>query len=184
MGMLKEQVDNLGLDVSIAWIGSHLHSFVHARTSKNHPTLFFSWTPNSLTALGNYTRVKFPLCKSNSYLPLDCDFEINQLSKAMWIKLGTHTPEAASVVTRMHFTQKQYDDLLRLYDSLGPHLSEEVDFEHGACEWIRQNERIWKKWIPTNISNKTRIYLAGMFPITGPFLRQPGIVPGKRGTSN
>ena len=87
-GLLGEQVDTMGLNVNIAWIGSHLHSFVQERTDNKLPTLFFNWMPNTLTALGNYTRVKFPLCETSQQRPTDCDFEVNQLSKVTWVRIN------------------------------------------------------------------------------------------------
>jgi ABC-type branched-subunit amino acid transport system substrate-binding protein len=47
-----------------------------------------------------------------------------------------------------------------------------------ACEWLSKSESIWRAWMPENLSSKTRIYLGGMFPITGPYFRSPGILPG------
>ncbi len=92
-GILGEQVDSMGLNVNIAWIGSHLHSFVDERAATGLPTLFFNWSPNTLTALGNYTRVKFPLCRTTQQRPTNCDFQVNQLSKAAWVSaaLGLKT---------------------------------------------------------------------------------------------
>ena len=66
---------------------------------------FYSWTPDVLTATGNYTRVKFPSCKSSQLRPANCDFTVNQLGKAMWMKMRTHTPEVHQVVVNMQFTQ-------------------------------------------------------------------------------
>ncbi len=85
-GILGQQVDSLGLNVNIAWVGSHLRSFVQERTNNKLPTLFFNWMPNTVTALGNYTRVKFPLCQTSQQKPTNCDFQVNQLSKAAWVR--------------------------------------------------------------------------------------------------
>ena len=42
----------LGLDVSVAWLGSNLTQVVHSRTSSGSPSLFRNWTPNTLTLMG------------------------------------------------------------------------------------------------------------------------------------
>lgn len=185
-GRLGEQIQGLGLNVAVSWIGSHLQSFVNERTLHGKPTLFFSWVPNTLTAAGNYTRVMFPSCKTGGAIYSDisahgrgCDFEVNQLSKFAWIRLKTHTPEAYHMITHMTFTQQEYEDLLRLYVTFNPHyLSNDSYLETAACEWVLENEVKWQKWLPKNLSSKTKIYLGGMFPETGPYWRQPGIRPG------
>ena len=46
MGILRRQIGNLNLDVSVTWVGSHLHSYVHHKTLQNKPVLFFNWVPN------------------------------------------------------------------------------------------------------------------------------------------
>lgn len=55
---LQDQVRLLGLNMSIAWVGGHLPSLVTTRTQKKLPTLFFNYSPNSITATNNYTRIK------------------------------------------------------------------------------------------------------------------------------
>ena len=67
MGVLQSQINSLHLDVSVAWIGPHLHSFVHQRTVNYLATLFFNWMPNTLTAMGNYSRISFPHCKVGGF---------------------------------------------------------------------------------------------------------------------
>ena len=111
--------------------------------------------------------------------PQDCDFEVSQLMKVMWTKIRTHAPEAYHVISRMTFTQDQYEDLLRLYVGVNPHYAtSDLKLEEAACQWVRHNGHVWHKWMPENHMTKKRIYLGGMFPLMGPHWRQPGIVPG------
>ena len=104
MGMIAQHIASLDLNVDVAWIGSHLHQFIHDRTQKKQPSLFFNWTPNTLTALGNYTRVKFPLCVRNAEAQ-HCDYDVQQLSKIVWSLIQSHAPEAYQLIQSMHFTQ-------------------------------------------------------------------------------
>ena len=172
--------------MAVSWIGPHLASFVHQRTQRHQPTLFFNWIPNTLTADGNYTRVNFPSCKTGGVVLDDrgmpvvgCDFEVNQLSKFMWVLMRTHTPEAYHLITSMEFTQAEYERLLRLNARLNPtYLDNSTYYDLTACEWVRDNRDKWAPWLPSNLSSKTKIYLGGMFPETGPYWRQPGIAPG------
>ena len=110
--MIVNHIETLNLNVNVAWIGSHLHPFVHDRTSNRKPSLFFNWTPNTLTALGNYTRVKFPLC-ARDVDHLHCDFDVQQMSKIVWSIIRSHTPEAYELIQAMHYTEGQYEELLR-----------------------------------------------------------------------
>ena len=182
-GALQDQIHHLQLDVTVAWIGSHLNSFVRQQVARGLPVLFFNWVPNDLTASESFSRVHFPSCRATSHqIPKDCDFEIHQLSKMMWSKLKSHTPEAYHLISKMHFDENEFEDLLHTYtvQSMDGSAEEQtVDtVERTACEWLQNNTDKWSLWLPENLSTKQRIYLGGMFPLTGPYWRQPGIVPG------
>lgn len=175
MGVLKAQVRNLNLPVNIAWIGPHLKEFIYFRVSHKLPVLFFSWQPNSLTADKLFTRIKFPLCQDDLiHLPKDCDFGLNQFTKVVWPKLRTSVPEAFHVISKMKFHQDEYMQLLQMFRKYST--AQEI-----ACAWVRNEtnyERIWKFWLPENLSNKTKIYLGGLFPISGNYWMEPGLVQG------
>ena len=111
--MIEQHIGTLGLNVNAAWIGTHLHQFVHERTQRKELSLFFNWTPNTLTALGNYTRVKFPLCQREDSGGERCDFDVQQMSKITWSIIRSHTPEAYELIQTMHYTEEEYEDLLR-----------------------------------------------------------------------
>ena len=97
----------------------------------------------------------------------------------MWAKLETHAPEAYHVISKMHFSQSQYEEFLRVFVGLNPDFAEMSSYyELAACEWIRANEPLWQEWLPPILSSKTTIYLGGMFSLSGPFWRQPGLIPG------
>lgn len=145
--------------------------------SHDAPVLFFNWVPNDLTATGNYARVLFPMCQTTQKPPTDCDFEVHQLTKMVWAKMKSHTPEAYHLISHMELGQDDVNDLLVDYRKWPGPLADR-DLERAACAWVRDNKERWKNWIPENLSSKTPIYLGGMFPITGPLWRQPGIVPG------
>jgi len=188
---LMEQIDSLGLQTRVAWIGDHLSTVVRDQFSRSVPVLFFSWVPNVLTSDGRFSRLHFPSCDGG--LSYDagrsgCDFEIHQLTKVMWSRLHTHTPEAHHVISRLHFSTSDIESMLLVYDQLmtdsigvsGVPVTDGVDYlEQTACRWVRANEDVWSDWLPEVLSSKQMIYLGGLFPIDGPFWRQPGIVPGK-----
>jgi len=187
---LLEQIHSLGLQTRVAWIGDNLNTLVRDCFSRNLPVLFFSWVPNVLTSNGRFSRLHFPSCDGG--LSQDagsgCDFEIHQLTKIMWSRLQTHTPEAHHLISRLHFSNSDLESLLLNYNRLvndnsgfsGVDVSDEVDYlEEAACSWVRENEDMWSEWMPVMSSSKQKIYLGGLFPIDGPFWRQAGIVPGE-----
>ena len=173
MGVLKAQVRNLNLPVNIAWIGPHFEWFIHDRVAnQNRPVLFFSWEPNSLTAGKLFTRIKFPLCQNDlTHLPTNCDFGLNQFTKIVWAKLKTSIPEAYHVISKMKFHQDEYIKLLQVRARTP---------EQIACDWIHDHEHIWRTWLPDNLTNKTKIYLGGLFPMTGHYWIEPGLVQGMK----
>jgi len=187
---LLEQIHNLGLRTRVAWIGDHLNALVHDQFSRNLPVLFFSWVPNVLTSGGHFSRLHFPSCDGGlSYdAGSGCDFEIHQLTKIVWYRLKTHTPEAYHVISHLHFSTSNLESLLLNYNRLvngnsgssSVGSTDEADYlEQVACNWLQENENVWSEWLPEGLSSKPMIYLGGLFPMDGPFMRQPGIVPGK-----
>jgi len=187
---LLEQIRSLGLQTSVAWIGKHLDAVVRDRHSHRRPVLFFSWVPNVLVSDGRFSRLHFPSCDGGlSYdVRSGCDFEIHQLTKVMWSRLQTHTPEAHHLISRLQFSTAELELLLLSYERIlndnrgfsSISVTDEVNYlETAACRWVRDNEDVWLQWLPELVSSKQTIYLGGLFPIAGPFWRQPGIVPGK-----
>lgn len=177
---LLNQIETLHLNAAVAWIGSHFSAFIKRKLSQNAPVLFFNWIPNDLTASQNYSRMLFPTCISPDSNELACDFQLHQLTKMMWSVIRTHTPEAYHVVTKMEFSQVEINELLLSFVEIseqGSRTREEA-LEEAACRWVRDYKRKWQRWLPANLSSKTPIYLGGMFPLSGPYWRSPGILPG------
>jgi hypothetical protein len=202
---LTWQIKELLLDVGVAWIGEHLDSYVlnAADQASGRPLLFFNWVPNILTSGDQFSHVHFPVCNDAAAgeefaddgtfrLPSACDFEVHQLTKVMWSLLKTHTPEAYHLVSSLQFTSVELDQFLESYVriwkdaasaasiSLAEARQRSTEFlEQAACEWVRNNELVWQSWLPEKLLNKPTIYLGGMFPLTGPYWRLPGAVPGQ-----
>jgi hypothetical protein len=201
---LVKQINDLSLDVGVAWIGENLDSYVLNAGNPdgaNHPLLFFNWVPNILTSGDQFSLVHFPVCnellakkeyaeESTARPENSCDFEVHQLTKVMWSLLKTHTPEAYHVVSNLQFSSDELNLLLQNYvriwkDAVAGSSGADADLrssellEQAACDWIRSNELLWKRWLPTTISSKPTIYLGGMFPLTGPYWRVPEVVPGR-----
>lgn len=181
--VIREQILRLGLKVDISWLGDHLHSYVQLENNHSRPVLFFDWVPNTLSSTGNYTRIKFPQCKATEGPnPINCDFEVNQMSKMMWPKLERNAPEAYQVISHMGFSQQQYVELLQLFVMRAGnklHHVEDIIYHQAACEWVKDNRNLWQEWIPRDLSNKSKIYIGGMF-----HSKYPAIVLGAEMAEN
>ena len=52
--------------------------------------------------------------------------------------------------------------------------------QHVACKWMNKNTNLWTSWLPTDwYTKKTELIIGGIFPSTGYFYSEPGMIPGK-----
>ena len=164
---------NLKLPVIVAWIGNHLTQFVTEHAQKGLPVLFFDLHPEIITSAYNFTRIQFPLCQiPYTKYPSDCDYEANQFSKFVWNKVKTNALEAYYLISRLHFDQLTFSQLLRNHVWRGTAYK-------VACDWLHQNEATWRQWIPEDLTIKPKIHLLGFFPLTGASWIEPGLKEGK-----
>ena len=141
--------------------------------------------------LGNYSRIHFPDCETENHNQNSkqraCELQKRQFLKIAWSKLASNAPAAYHIIKSMHFSQEQYKGLLKLHIDRMEKLNLDVyktinnveQFEQTACQWINDNTAEWVKWLPNISPKKKKIYIGAMFPLTGPYRRLPGIVPGK-----
>ncbi|CAG5120744.1 unnamed protein product [Candidula unifasciata] len=73
----------------------------------------------------------------------------------------------------MSFSDQEYDQLIA-------NASQHSDLSLTACRWVQGNEHRWEKWLPISLMEKPKIYLGGLFPLTGKSWSQPGLVEGAR----
>ncbi|XP_052822135.1 uncharacterized protein LOC106880693 isoform X4 [Octopus bimaculoides] len=172
--LLQSQINTLNLPVIVAWIGHYLTDFVRQRAQRGLPVLFYDWWPSPLTLNHNFTQIKFPSCPYDPN-PIYCNFKLNQLTKMTSPALSKLAPRAYEAVSRMSFTQEEYADLLQFYSN-AKSLRPSIRASKVACSWVKDHEHIWKRWFPKIISTKKRVYLGGLFPLTGPFWTQPGLI--------
>lgn len=75
------------------------------------------------------------------------------------------------MISKLSFSAHQYQALLQAY-------SKKPYAEKVACDWLKDNEVIWRSWIPPDLSHKPRIFLLGMFPLENGLWNQPGLKAG------
>lgn len=100
--------------------------------------------------------------------------QVNEFSKVAWYRVAAGAPDAFHVVSKMSLSQQAYYHLLdffRLQPALQP--------QRVACQWVRDNRDVWEKWLPPTFTEKPKLYLAGLFPMSGGFWPQPGLVEGR-----
>lgn len=172
-GVLESQILALNLSVDIVWLEDKLHTFINEQVLANQRVLFFSSQPDTLIASGKFTRVNFPEThSSHKNDPRDCDFPVNQLTKVLWGPLKTGAPEAYHIISKMTFSDIEYDQLISLYP--------DKSVNEIACWWVQNNMAQWDKWLPSSLKEKPKIYLGGLFPLSGRMWSQPGIVAGAK----
>lgn len=167
-------IKKLDLPLIVAWIGENFIPFISDLLQKQEPVLFFDFDPSPLTATYNVTSIHLLSCDpSDEQSTIGCEFRESTFEKFVWNKIKVNTPEAAHVISKLEFPPQQYKGLLQAY-------SRKLSTEKVACDWLKNNEVIWRQWIPPDLSHKPRIFLLGMFPLSGGLWQQPGLKAGTR----
>lgn len=178
-----EHIIEMKLHVNVIWLGPHLKQVTDKLTQKyikqniDQSLIIFGWTPSAvISPETNFIRIAFKRCELlNSSHTVGCKYELNRLIKTSWSKLEQVAKPAYEALHRITFSQKNYDDLLQEYNLFPNQSIYEI-----ACDWMRDNEKIWQKWIPGTDRGKVNIYIGGIFPITGSSYTAKGIVLAAR----
>lgn len=167
--ILKPLIEKLNLPLIVAWIGENFIPFISDLLQRQQPVLFFDFDPSPLTSTYNLTSLHLIACDpSEDPVTTGCEFRERTYEKFVWNKIYVNTPEAAHVISKLGFSAHQYQALLQAY-------SKKPYAEKVACDWLKDNEVIWRSWIPPNLSHKPRIFLLGMFPLENGLWNQPGL---------
>ena len=59
--VVGQQINSLGLNVSVAWLGSQLKHVISGM--EGQPFLFLNWEPNTITRIKKMSRISFPPCR-------------------------------------------------------------------------------------------------------------------------
>lgn len=77
-------------------------------------------------------------------------------------------------VMKISLTTSEYEEILNS-------IPKDIAIEHYdtiACDWLKANEDHWRFWVPSVDTEKTKIYIGGIFPMGGKVYTARGIMAG------
>ncbi len=142
-------IENLGLNFQIVQAGSEeaILSGLDAAYSRQDPILFYFWTPHSIHAKYDLTRVALPAYSDECYAEaqsggVDCDYPSDNLFKIFWPGLQEAAPEAYTLLKNMNYTTEDQIGMIAAVELEGQSVDD------AAQAWIDANEATWRAWLP------------------------------------
>lgn len=142
-------IENLGLNFQIVQAGSEeaILSSLDAAYSRQDPVLFYFWTPHSIHAKYELTRVALPDYSEECYAKaesggVDCDYPSDNLFKIFWPGLKDAAPEAYALLKNMSYTTEDQISMIAAVEL------ENKPVEEAARAWLDANEATWQAWLP------------------------------------
>jgi glycine betaine/proline transport system substrate-binding protein len=142
-------IENLGLNFQIVQAGSEeaILSSLDAIYSRQDPILFYFWTPHSIHAKYELTRVALPEHSEECYDKaesggVDCDYPADNLFKIFWPGLQEAAPEAYALLKNMTYTTEDQIGMIAAVELEGQSVDE------AARAWLDANEATWRAWLP------------------------------------
>ncbi|MEZ4659106.1 MAG: ABC transporter substrate-binding protein [Caldilineaceae bacterium] len=145
----EQIIDNLGMDFQIVAAGSEeaILSSLSAAESRQDPLLFYFWTPHSIHAKYDLTRVELPAYSDECYAKadangVDCDYPEDVLFKIFWGGLADAAPDAHALLTNMSYATEDQIQMIAAVELDG---STPAD---AARAWLDAHEDVWRSWLP------------------------------------
>ncbi len=142
-------IENLGLNLQIVQGGSEeaILSGLDAAYNRQEPILFYFWTPHSIHAKYDLTRVALPEYSAECYATaadggVACDYPSDNLFKIFWPGLQAAAPEAYTLLKNMNYTTEDQIGMIAAVELEGQAVDE------AAQAWIDANEATWRAWLP------------------------------------
>ncbi len=142
-------IENLGLDFQIVQAGSEeaIVSALDAAYSREDPILFYFWTPHSIHAKYDLTRVQLPAYSAECYAEaedggVDCDYPPDSLFKIFWPGLQELAPDAYELLKNMQYSTDDQISMVAAVELDG------VSVEEAARTWLDANAAVWQLWLP------------------------------------
>lgn len=142
-------IENLGLNFQIVQAGSEeaILSSLDAAYSRQDPVLFYFWTPHSIHAKYELTRVALPDYSEECYAKaesggVDCDYPSDNLFKIFWPGLKDAAPDAYALLKNMSYTTEDQIGMIAAVEL------ENKPVEEAARAWLDANQATWQAWLP------------------------------------
>ncbi len=141
-------VDNLGLELQVTYAGSEeaILASLDSAYSREEPVLFYFWTPHSIFAKYDLTRVSLPEYSDECYAKaasggVDCDYPADTLFKIVWAGLKEAAPDAYNLLTNLSYSTDDQIAMIAAVEVDGKTITE------AAAAWIAANESVWQGWL-------------------------------------
>lgn len=141
-------IENLGLNFQIVQAGSEeaILSSLDAAYGRQDPVLFYFWTPHSIHAKYELTRVALPDHSEECYAKaesggVDCDYPSDNLFKIFWPGLKDAAPDAYALLKNMSYTTEDQISMIAAVELEGQSV------EDAARAWLDANEATWSAWL-------------------------------------
>ena len=142
-------IKNLGLNFQIVQAGSEeaILSALDAAYSREEPVLFYFWTPHSIHAKYELTRVALPDYSEECYAgatsgSVNCDYPSDNLFKIFWPGLKKAAPDAYTLLKNMSYTTEDQIGMIAAVELEGKSVDD------AAHAWLDANEATWRAWLP------------------------------------
>ncbi|MEZ4673256.1 MAG: ABC transporter substrate-binding protein [Caldilineaceae bacterium] len=142
-------IENLALNFQIVQAGSEeaILSALDAAYSREEPILFYFWTPHSIHAKYELTRVALPEYSDDCYAEAEsggvaCDYPADNLFKIFWPGLQEAAPDAYALLHNMQYSTEDQISMIAAVELDG------VSVEDAAQAWIDANAAVWNAWLP------------------------------------
>ena len=152
MGVNEQLVTNLGLNLSVAYLGAGFDRFVWQAYAAQQPVLFYWWAPGDTIAGIPYTRFKrvsLPPRSSEDCSadmptgtldgPSNCDWPWQTLTKCGHRSVADN-PELLHFA--QHFDIRDVD-----HEFFVQQPTDDTDFQSAACLWVQQHRDVWSHWV-------------------------------------
>ncbi len=142
-------INNLGMPFQVVFAGSEeaILAQLDSAYSREEPVLFYFWTPHSIHAKYDLTRVELPTYSDACYAEadsggVDCDYPGDDLFKIFWSGLAEAAPDAHALLSNMSYNTEAQIDMIAAVEIEGQPV------EDAAQAWLDANESIWRTWLP------------------------------------
>ncbi|WP_420629436.1 ABC transporter substrate-binding protein [Candidatus Leptofilum sp.] len=142
-------INNLGMQFEVVFAGSEeaILAQLDSAYSREEPVLFYFWTPHSIHAKYELTRVELPEYSDDCYAEadsggVDCDYPGDDLFKIFWSGLAEAAPDAHTLLTNMSYSTEDQISMIAAVEIDGQSV------EEAAQAWLDANEDVWRAWLP------------------------------------